>query len=270
MIVQYARMNPTGNMTAIVTSPVPRADQPRVAARLMERGCDFAEQVGFLERSALPGARIRLQMMGGEFCGNASMSVAALLALEDDLAEGAEAVCPLEVSGAEERVDCRIRREGDSFIGTVNMPLPEEIVEAELLSGLRAPLVRFPGIVHAVVPEACMTPEAAQARIPALCEMLKADAMGILLTDAKLTRMRPLVYVRATQSAVWERGCGSGTAALGAYAAARSGRDAALSVTQSGGTIRVRAAWREGAVRGLEISGRVRLEERGAAALPEC
>ena len=267
MLVQYARLNPTGNMTALVTSPVPRTDQPRVAARLMERGCDFAEQVGFLEEAALPGARIRLQMMGGEFCGNASMSLASLLALRDGLADGAEAVYPLEVSGAEGLVNCHIRREGESFLGTVEMPLPESIVEAELLPGLCAPLVRFPGIAHAIVPEAILGTEAAQARIPALCEELNADAMGLLLTDANFTRMRPLVYVRATNSAVWERGCGSGTAALGAYAAARSGRDAALAVSQSGGTINVRAAWENGAVRRIEISGRVTLEETGESEL---
>ena len=267
MVVQYARLNPTGNMTAIVTSPVPRAEQPRVAARLMARGGAFAEQVAFLEGAALPGARIRLQMMGGEFCGNASMSLAALLALGDGLADGVEATYPLEVSGAEGLVNCRVRREGASFRGTVEMPLPEEILEAELFSGTALPLVRFPGIAHAIVPEAMLEPEAAQARIPALCEELNADAMGLLLTDANFTRMRPLVYVRATNSAVWEHGCGSGTAALGAYAAARSGRDAALAVSQSGGTICVRAVWRQGAVRKIEISGRVTLEETGEAEL---
>ena len=267
MLVQYARLNPTGNMTAIVTNSVPRAEQPRVAARLMARGCDFAEQVGFLEAAALPGARVRLQMMGGEFCGNASMSTAALLALKDGLADGAEAVCPLEVSGAEGLVNCRIRREGESFLGTVEMPLPEEISEAELFSGTPFPLVRFPGIVHAILPEDALSPEEAQTRIPALCAALNADAMGILLTDREFTRMRPLVYVRATNSAVWEHGCGSGTAALGAYAAARSGRDAALAVSQSGGTICVRAVWRQGAVRKIEISGRVTLEETGEAEL---
>lgn len=267
MKLRFAKLNPTENMTILVTDPVPRAQHSAVAEALMAYASVGGEQVGFLEEASLPGARMRLQMMGGEFCGNASMSTAALLALKDGLADGAEAVCPLEVSGAEGLVNCRIRREGASFRGTVEMPLPESIVEAELLPGLCAPLVRFPGIAHAIVPEAILGTEAAQARIPALCEELNADAMGLLLTDANFTRMRPLVYVRATNSAVWERGCGSGTAALGAYAAARSGRDAALAVSQSGGTINVRAAWENGAVRRIEISGRVTLEETGESEL---
>lgn len=265
MIVQYVRMNPTQNMTAIVTSAVPRALQPRVAAQLMARGGDFAEQVGFLEAPSLPGVRARLQMMGGEFCGNAAMSLAAMLAGRDGLGAGEEAACPLEISGAEGPVFCRIRREDGAFRGEVAMPLPERVTEEELLPNARIPLVRFPGIVHAIVPEDLLSREAAKARIADLCAALDAEAMGVLLADAALSRIQPLVYVRATRSAVWERGCGSGTAALGAYAAWRSGADAALEVAQPGGVIRVRARWEEGKVRAIGISGRVRLEETGEA-----
>lgn len=263
MIVDYACMNPTRNMTVIVRSAVPRERQGALAARLMARGGDFAEQVGFLEPASRAGARARLQMMGGEFCGNATMSLAALLAEQDGLPEGREAVYPLEISGAENVVDCRICREGAGFRAWVNMPLPESVEAMEISPDVSVPLVRFAGIAHLLVPEEEMDAAEAQRRAPELCALLNADALGIQLTSADLARIRPLVYVRGTRSMVWERGCGSGTAAVGAYAAARAKRNAALEVEQPGGRIRVRAEWRDGAVRKITISGRVFLEEMG-------
>ena len=265
MLVQYARLNPTGNMTAIVTNSVPRAEQPRVATRLMARGCDFAEQVGFLEAAALPGARVRLQMMGGEFCGNATMSLAALLAFQENLPDGGEAVYPLEVSGTDGIVPCRIRRSGDVCRGTVCMPLPEEIREVDFPDGVRCPVVFFPGIAHAIVREGVLRSSDAPRCIPRWCEACETDALGVILADDALDRIRPLVYVRSTDSSVWERGCGSGTAALGAYLAHERRGDATLDVAQPGGTIHVKAGWDGERVSRLEISGDVRLAATGEA-----
>ena len=88
------------------------------------------------------------------------------------------------------------------------------ISEEELEPGLFLPVVRFPGIAHVIVKEDKMDPAAAKAVIPRWCRQLKTDALGILLTNQDLNRIRPLVYVRQTDSGVWERGCGSGTAAI--------------------------------------------------------
>ena len=74
MELRYTVIDPTKNITLLVTTPVPRDVQPRVAAELLRRGKD-AEQVGFVE--GLAAGDPRLQMMGGEFCGNATMSMAA-------------------------------------------------------------------------------------------------------------------------------------------------------------------------------------------------
>ena len=72
--IDYAVMDPTGNITILVETPVPEASQPFAAARLMELE-PAAEQVGFLS-SGRDGAELSLRMAGGEFCGNASMSAA--------------------------------------------------------------------------------------------------------------------------------------------------------------------------------------------------
>ncbi len=268
MKLNYAKLDPSGNITILVTSPVPREAQGAVASRLMADPGLGAEQVGFLEAAALPGAQLRLQMMGGEFCGNASISAAALHALDGGLAVGARADCALEVSGADGVVRCEIERESESgFRGTIGMPLPEGFEEVALPNGESAPLVRFPGIAHLIVPEDSLAPAEAEALLPGLCAKLGADALGLLLTARDGASMRPLVYVRATGSSVWEHGCASGTAAQGACAAMRSGRSAAFAVAQPGGTIRVRAEFEAGRVRALSIRGPVRLVRRGTLEL---
>ena len=264
MKLKFAKMNPTENMTAIVLSPVARRDQPSVAAKLMAENSVCVEQVGFLEETTLPGAIARLQMMGGEFCGNATMSLAALRAYEEGLAEGEERIYPLEISGAAKLLDCRIVCRQNAYVGSVDMPLPEKISEEELEPGLFLPVVRFPGIAHVIVKEDKMDPAAAKAVIPRWCRQLKTDALGILLTNRDLNRIRPLVYVRQTDSSVWERGCGSGTAALGAYLAHEGKADVQVSISQPGGVISVKAGY-DGCVNGIEITGRVQIAAIGEA-----
>ena len=92
--------DPTGNITALVESPVPVPEQPAVAAGLMRR-YPAVEQVGFVRLSDEKTAPAALRMAGGEFCANASMSTAALSALRLGLYEGE---LTLAVSGAEDAV----------------------------------------------------------------------------------------------------------------------------------------------------------------------
>lgn len=266
MQLHFVKFNPTRNMTILVTDPVPRRDHGKIAASLMDYGCVGAEQVGYLEAPMDPKCRIRLQMMGGEFCGNASMSAGAYLAMQDDLPDGAQAVYPIEVSGAAGIIECRIARCGDAFMGTVDMPLPESI-EAIDLDGIRAPLVRFSGIAHLILPANAISRAEAEARIGAWCREIGADALGILRTMENDARIEPIVYVQSTDSAVWEQGCGSGSAAMGAYIASTRGANADLTILQPGGRIRVQAEYAGGAVRRIQITGTVKIAAAGLAYL---
>ena len=261
MNLNYIRMNPSGNITLLVTDPVPRKDQSEVARRLMQMD-PGVEQVGFLEKACVPGARARLQMMGGEFCGNATMSLAAYLALRENLPEGEERIYPLEVSGADQVIPCRIVRDGEKCRGTVPMPLPREIVSAEILPGVQVPLVRFDGIGHAIIARNEITPEQAEARISALCAEWNTDALGILFADDQAWALRPLVYVASTGSAVWENSCGSGTAAIGAWQADLQKGKVQLKIAQPcpDTCIAVQAQCGGARISKLEITGTVRLE----------
>ena len=266
MELRFVKMNPTQNMTILVETPVERALQPELARRLMSEDSVCAEQVGYIEPASMPGAATRLQMMGGEFCGNASMSLAALLALRAGLSDGEAHTYQLEVSGADALVNCSITRADGGWLGEVDMPLPERAAITELGDGRRYPVVFFPGIAHVLVDEDEMNPEAAETLAPKWCRMLRTDALGVLLVDAAFTRMRPLVYVRASDSAVWERGCGSGTAAIAAWRAqlAIDGR-ADVRIAQPGGVISASAVFYGGGFKSIRIRGRVAPVAMGTA-----
>ena len=62
--------DPAGNITIFVTTPVEREKYPAVARQLLARKDLKGEQVGFIEKKARGG--FRMEMMGREFCGNAS------------------------------------------------------------------------------------------------------------------------------------------------------------------------------------------------------
>lgn len=260
--MQYVKINPSGNITALVTDEVSRVQQKEVAMRLMRMDPEI-EQVGFLEKPALPGAAARLQMMGGEFCGNATMSAAAWLASQAGMDEGRAAVYAMEVSGAADIVPCRITNCGGRYTGTVPMPLPWAFMQAEILPGICVPRICFDGIDHLIVPDGVISGNQAETIIPELCRRFGSDALGMVFTKADFSAIRPLVYVQGTGSSVWENSCGSGTAALGAYAAMRADESVCLDVVQPGGRIRVEADCCRGVLQRIEICGNVEMMSAG-------
>ena len=122
--IQYCKFDPTGNITALVETKVDIADQPAVAARIMEEEPDV-EQVGFITyvKDAAPAdgdAPISLRMAGGEFCGNATMCAAAHFASHGGLQSGA---VPVQVSGASAPLIVRLEQLAPfSYSAAVSMP----------------------------------------------------------------------------------------------------------------------------------------------------
>ena len=266
MKIDYIKLSPTGNITLLATSPVPRALHSEMAKALLARV--GGEQVGYVEPATAPGALCRLQMMGGEFCGNATMSLGALVARTRGLADGAAMEMALEVSGSDAPVPCRMLRSGDGWTGTVRMPLPPRIWTFDCaLSGRRlaVPLVAFPGISHLILP-AALSPDEARLRrlLPEWNREIGADALGALVWDPIHTSIDPLVYVPSAGTLVREHGCGSGSAATGCWLAEAAGRSLEIALRQPGGTITVEAQMADGKVSAVAITGRVEIIEEGS------
>lgn len=257
MTLQYTVIDPTKNITLLVTTPMPRARYAQIASHLLALEKD-AEQVGFLESSDEQDAALR--MMGGEFCGNAAMSLGAWLCRGET--EGVDRHLTLDVSGVDSPVSCDISVVRHGYIGTVSMPLPEKIETLTLPFGdgeVTLDAVFLPGICHIIAPNGTVQRHQAEDALRQWAGLLQLDAVGLLLFDETAMYFDPLVYVRATDTAVWERGCGSGSAAIGAWMTKKHGKGQCLSLKQPGGAIAVATVWQDGAVTSLTITGTVAL-----------
>ena len=235
--VRYALTDPTGNRTVLVETPVPEPQQPEIAAYLM-RLEPTAEQVGFLQ-TGTGHAQIALRMAGGEFCANAAMSAAAWFAEKSGAPSG---TVRAQVSGADGlvAVHCAPQADGSWRTG-IDMPRPQAIRRVCLDGGQTYPVVVLPGIAHVILEDEAPD-EAAGARAKAMCAYLHADALGLMFLDTASRTLRPLVYVPAAGTLVWENSCGSGSSAVGAYLAHRAGAPVSVELRQPGGTLGVTAA----------------------------
>ena len=233
-MIEYELWNPTGNRTVLVKTAVPISEQPHIAAVVMAAE-PTAEQVGFVTETE---GGVYLRMAGGEFCGNAAMTAAALWSRDHGLDAGESTVVSVEITGRTVFAAVTARNE-KTFVCTVEMPLPEEITQMQW-QGKNLPAVRFEGITHVLCDRMMEKTEAEQA-VKTLCRKAQADAMGLLFWEKEEERMTPLVYVPGAETLFWESSCASGTAAVGAYAARAAGQPVQLRLRQPGGDLKIAA-----------------------------
>lgn len=271
MEVQFIKTNPTQNMTILVESRHTRDMYRQVASRIMAYDNVFAEQVGFIESPQNEGAWTRLQMMAGEFCGNAALSLAAVMAWRKNLRPGNQLEVPLEVSGSNELLVCRVEAQQTGYLCRANIPLPLSIHKRNLCSeGSMIPttIVRFQGIVHAVMDVPTInssTKEMAQLLVKSP-ELLQGEsASGIMLYQRQNKELFPLVYMPDEGTMIWERGCGSGAASIAACLAQEAQQDIHVRMKQPGGTVEVWAQYQQEKVTRLQIEGHVDISAIGTA-----
>ena len=260
---RYVKLDPTGNITCLVLDPAEPGDE-QVLTRELLKEC---EQVAYLEEPSLPETVAAIRLMGGEFCGNAAMAAGAWL-VRDELAAGSKMSFLMQVSGASEPVNCCISRKAEGFEGTVAMPPVKEIRE-ESIGGKSFTLVRMDGIVHLIDEGTSLEKEAAEKLLREAADTLPDEAVGLLQWNREMQYMRPLVYVRGSESMVWENGCGSGSAAVGAAEALRAGNGVKFTqVKQPGGVIGVSAEAENGQILSVQITGQVRLNTETVIEIP--
>lgn len=263
MDIRYIKADPSGNTTIFVLSTVASAQRSPLAATLLRPDCVGAEQVGYLTMS--PDKPIRVDMMGGEFCGNASRAAAAYALMLSGEKEGEYAV---SCSGCDHLLQAHVvQQEKRIYNAFIEMPMPLS-VEAVLMDvgGMPSRFFRvaLPGIVHFVhfVDDIALADK--QLFWQAVREYVEGEpleAYGLMLFSPKQLQMVPAVYVTATDTLYWENSCGSGSAAVAAALACMGKRDVSCTIQQPGGTISIVAHLEEEQLRCINIGGPVVFDE---------
>lgn len=254
LTVQLA--DPAGNITLLVKTPVPREDYPALAHKLLSISELKAQQVGFLVPPTGEGV-VRLEMMGGEFCGNALRCAGLAFAAQRGIRR--ERKLPVEISGCQEALMVHPNPLAGQV--TAQMPLPLGMEPHPFLGETETPVVRLPGIVHAIVKGTDLPPEdTLRQALQALSQALDAPAAGAMFWDFRAQALVPAVYVRGTDSLYFESSCASGSSAVAAWSALR-GREGRhqLDIRQPGGVISTTAVTQGGRLKKLSIGGPVTL-----------
>lgn len=248
MKFDYILADPTGNITVLVKTPYNDNTRSDIIRESFEKE-PSCEQVGFV--MPVSDKIIRLEMMGYEFCGHATLSAAAWHALQHGLDCGQETVISVDSSGVDDLLDVIIRRIPDrsgspSFEGTVSMPVPA-------VSSFRGyPLVQFSGISHLIVPAGGISTEEAEQAVKQYTDELGVSALGMMLCSeydelvsgdpsAENVNIRPLVYVPGSDTLIWEHGCATGSTAVGFYRSQSAVSGSHTIIKQPGGIIHVDA-----------------------------
>jgi diaminopimelate epimerase len=294
--VELALADPAGNITAFILNGDSFNQQSReiIAQKIIKKkrlfncapsGFGFVEQAGFIRAPAVKDGLWRLDMAGGEFCGNAARSFGLFAAVRNGaLASSSPLTVQVETSGASEALYVTVKnistRTLSAAAGSFNIyeagasvKIPPPVATGFIdYQGERLSVYVFYGITHVIVekriPGGKNQKEAFFKIKKAVEESFgKPDALGVMFTDyeeagdngARFT-MTPAVFVYNPQTFVFESSCGSGSAALGChiFKETKDGENKAY-ISQNGGVIEAAVRKEGGVVRSLCIGGKVRV-----------
>jgi diaminopimelate epimerase len=271
--------DPAKNISAFVLNRRPSemtaAFRAALSEALLADPALGAEQAAFVLPPGQEGNRHwRLEMMGGEFCGNAARSLGLYVAVKTGL-QGRHRIV-IESSGLS--VPVPVRTDTETGRAEADIPGPSAMTSLNF-EGRMLPVCVFEGITHVLAPE--LEPDreiffalkaAFERNAPSL-----PGALGVLFAgspageaaadaasppDAADIAMTPAVYVYGTDSLVFESSCGSGSAALAVYGSRNlSDGEGRYRIIQPGGIIEARVVKLAGAVVSVSIGGTVTLRE---------
>ncbi|WP_298840707.1 diaminopimelate epimerase [Clostridium sp.] len=263
-------------MTVFILDHVPRQFHINVANKIMEYGSINAEQVGFIEKHCTEEGKskncVRLQMMGGEFCGNAARSLAAILVDKNYSCvemRNEKFIVPLEVSGFNGVINCEVERlkNNNEYNSKIVMPLVKSTKDFYVNhNGIvyKCFLVEFPGIIHLIVDcDGISDKEGFFLKVKSKLEYAGFEALGVMFYDYKKLYMEPLVYVKRTDSLFWEKSCASGTSALAVALTQKQKRSLDILVKQPGGELQVTTKWDNGCIKKICLNGKIKIVAEG-------
>jgi diaminopimelate epimerase len=259
--------DPAGNITVFVLKPpAPAAERILLSKALLADPALSAEQVAFVIPPNSAGEQRRywrLEMMGGEFCGNAARSFGLLVAQKTGLL-GRRRVM-IESSGADSPLPVQVDTETGR--AEAEIPGPRSINTLEF-EGRILPVCVFDGITHVIAEdleparETFFAIKALYENAPARNAAPRSDAFGVMFYNRTSGFMSPLVYVYGTDSLVFESSCGSGSAALASYKSRELGDgEKRYEIRQPGGVIETRVVKQGGEVISAAIGGPVEMRQ---------
>ena len=265
---QVAVVFPGGNTTALVSDQRMQEDRAVLNKQLTDAlralpELPPVEQCGFITRPHDVRSIARLEMFGGEFCGNATRSVAW------HVTGGTNYDGLIEVSGIHHPLRFSV------LDGVVSLEMPL----ADTRRGVRTigdtVWVHLDGIVHVVITDRAARRRCSpRVRLEALLardvfDLRSQSAVGVTYYDQFNGEAEFCVWVKNVDTVFDETACGSGTCAIGLAQAAALRVPADLAITQpSGETIRVRVQTdATGQPVSCVISGEVRTLYEGAVVL---
>ena len=192
MELNILRADPAGNITVFVLDPVEKAQRAAIAEKIMAIPALKAEQVGYA-CAAEDDVDGHMEMMGGEFCGNATRAYGMYIAQQ----KGGLSSVRLRVSGCDHVVTAQV----DLKSGTARaeMPCPRS-VKRVTVNGHEGTLVDLTGIAHFVVEGVEPSEGFFRAAESIFSGIAGLDACGVIFLDAEKRSMIPLVKVIETGS----------------------------------------------------------------------
>ena len=248
--------NPADNITIIVLDYVPREKYISISNKILNNTTFRAEQVGFVKKPIMDG-ELRLEMMGGEFCGNALRSFGMMVARDKLIDKGNVIV---EISGSNKSLVVEV----DNINKTAKseMPLPKELEYVKINDYLELPMVKFDGIYHIIAEDLYPTEHNFIYIRNNIIKNYNVDALGVMFFNRDEYYITPVVYVRATDTIFFESSCGSGTTATSFYLSHSYDNGIfKYSIKQPGGIIDSEVYKDNGIVTNLTIGGKVELSE---------
>lgn len=206
----YFRANPCGNITGFVVAPVYPGYRKAYTDCIIEQIDKDVEQVGFIS-PAYEGAPLRMDMMGGEFCANATRAYGLYSAGFYDT----DGLVDIEVyvSGHQGTTDVIADVKNQKAYVALDAPIGRENLT---IAGKDCTLIKLHGISHLVV-EAEEDREFVDKALEVLKKDYKDDAYGVLFFNKEKLEMIPYVYVEGSETLFREGSCGSGTVAVVNY-----------------------------------------------------
>lgn len=248
--------DPAKNITILVLDDIDKNLYKSVAKDILEKTNYKAEQVGFV-KNPIMGGDIRLEMMGGEFCGNASRSIAMFFARENNITNGNVFV---EITGSDRILNAEV--DLDKKTSNIEMPIPQKIETIDVKNLGEFPIVIIEGINHIIAENILPTQENFEQFKKAVYENYNVEAFGVMFFDRQKNYITPVVYVKDTDTTFFESSCGSGTLAtityLGSYL-----QDGHLksNISQPGGIIEAEIYKENGKIKNIIIGGVVKLSQ---------